>query len=371
MTGIDERMRTLLDDLGLDAIMANTRSSVRYLSGVDFPVTGLAPEERTFVLWTRNRQVLLAPGWYDPYATENSHIDIQYCHYPTWIYDALVDLFKDLDLSAGAVGIEAEFVPMTISDVLRGAMPDIKLQGVDAELLVLRSQKAPEEVEKMHAASRAAELGLIDAISACDVGVTEREFSRILRDAVLANGADSIAWLALRWGDTTQRMVFRDIPIRKGELINIEMGCSIDGYLSDVQRMVAATPVDPVTARAYSDFHALLERSLLGIKPGATTLDVYNSFLADMKDAGLEQWNAYFLGHAIGLDAHEAHWLWQQSDPTNVIPEDSFYALEPMILSPKLLAIEDTVHVSSKGNNVVSSHGDWSELVVLGQRVDL
>lgn len=356
---------------GLDAVIAYTRASLRHLGGVDFPVAGWGAEERTWLVWTPERRILLTPEWGDPYAREFAHdgVEVRFFYHPEWPVDALVGLLRELDLGEATIGIEKEQVPMAVADTLREELPGIRLRGIDDTLSNSRATKTPDEVEKMRLAARAAELGMIDAIAASSVGTTEREFAHLLQKNVIAHGAETISWLAIRWGDDAMRMAFRDVPIKPGELINIEMGCTVDGYFADVQRMVAATPVSEEIADAYRLLHATNRRTMLGIRPGMSALGVYEMYLEDMRQAGLEGWSSYFLGHGIGLGAHEGDLLWAESDASSIIPDDSFFALEPATTKPVLLSIEDTVHVSSAGNDIISAHGDWSELVVLGQQV--
>jgi len=373
MNPLTERTDELLAKRGLDAIVGYTRATLRHLTGVDFPVTGWGAEERTWVVWTPRSRILLAPGWSDPYAYDSvrAGVEVRFFHHPVWAVDALISLVRELDLGAAVVGIESEQLPMAVADALRDALPSMELRAADSALTLNRAAKSPEEVQNMRLASRALELGMIDAVAASREGITERDFAHLLFEGVIAHGAETISWLALRWGDDAQRMAFRDVPIKPGELINIEMGCTVNGYFGDVQRMIAATPVATEIADAYRTLEATNRRTMLGIRPGMSTLEVYKMYLAEMRDAGLQDWASYFLGHAIGLQPHEEHLLWAESNPTDIVPEDSFYALEPAIKEPVLLGVEDTVHVSSAGNDIISSHGDWSELVVLGQRVSI
>ena len=370
---VTQRTDEMLSELGLDAIVGYTRATIRHLTGVDFPVTGWGAEERTWVVWTPQSRVLLAPGWSDPYAYDSVKmgIDVRFFHHPVWAVDALISLLRELELESAVVGVETEQLPMAVADALRLAFPGMTLKTADHALTRNRCAKEPHEAENMALASRALELGFIDAISAARVGITEREFAHLLYEGVIAHGADTISWLALRWGDVPMRMAFRDVAIKPGELINIEMGCTINGYFADAQRMVASTPVSKEISDTYRQLEATNRKTMLGITPGMSTLAVYEMYLGHMQEAGLQDWSAYFLGHSIGLHAHEDHLLWAESDPHEIVPDHSFFSLEPAISVPVLLSVEDTVHVRSEGNDVISSHGDWSELVVLGQRVSI
>lgn len=371
MPTVEEATDGLLSAHQLDAIIGYTRPTLRHLSGVDFPVTGAGAEERTWVVWTPTRRILLTPDWYDPYVfdTVRDGIEVRFFEHPVWPTDALADLVAELGLGTARVGAEVELLPVAVGDRLRRDFPGIELRGMDTELTQLRGEKSASEVPPMVAAAQALERGMADVIATTAVGVTEREFAHQLCEAVVHHGADTIAWLALRWGDDALRMAWRDVPIRPGELINIEMGCTVDGYFGDVQRMVAATPVSAEIADAYRLLHGTLRGTMLAIRPGMTSLGVYEMYLEDMRAAGLEGWSSYFLGHAIGLSAHDHHLLWAESDPHELVPENSFYSLEPAITSPVLISVEETVHVTSAGNDLISCRGDWSELTVLGQRV--
>ncbi len=371
MTMVEEHTDSLLAELGLDAILGYTRATLRHLSGVDLPVAGWGAEERTWVVWTPTRRILLSPDWYDPYIFDSVRdgIDVRFFVHPQWPVDALVSLVGELGLGSARIGAEVEHMPMAVADALRREFPQVSFRGIDTELTRIRHEKTPEEAVNLLLASQALERGLADAIAESAVGVTEREFAHRLCEAVVHHGADTVSWLALRWGDDALRMAFRDVPIRPEELINIEMGCTVNGYFGDVQRMVAATPVRAEVSDAYRKMQSTHLRTMMGIRPGMTSLGVYEMYLAEMREAGLEDWTSYFLGHAIGLHPHEHHLLWAESDPTEVVPENSFYSLEPAITTPVLISVEDTVRVMSSSNDIISSHGDWSELVILGQRI--
>lgn len=371
MTTVEEHMNNLLAEQRVDAILGYTRATLRHLSGVDFPVAGWGAEERTWFVWTPTSRILLSPDWFDPYVFDavRAGVEVRFFDHPKWPIDALIDLVRELGLDNARIGTEIEQLPMAVADALRREFPAIALCGVDTELTQIRAGKSIDEVEHMVAASQALERGIADAVAESHVGITEREFAHMLCEAVVHHGADTVSWLALRWGDDALRMAFRDVPIKPQELINIEMGCTVNGYFGDVQRMVAATPVRSEISDAYRQIQATLFRTMHGIRPGMTSLGVYEMYLDEMRTAGLENWSSYFLGHAIGLHPHEHHLLWAKSDPTELVPDNSFYSLEPAITTPALISVEDTVHVTSAGNDIVSSRGDWSELVVLGQRV--
>lgn len=364
----EERTDAMLESEGLDAILASTRASIRHLSGVDYPGIGLVSDERSFVLWTRDGgRTLLAPGWGADHAGR-SDLDVSLCVHPLEPIDHLVQVLGEQGLTEGTVGIESEFLATAVADRVRSEFPGIELKPADKALIRNRIVKSPDEVEKIRRACRAAELGMIQAIGEGRVGMTDREFGDLLSEAVLANGADAMAWIAFRWGDGEQRMSMIDRPIREGEVINIEMGCTIDGYHADVQRMVSAGSASDEIVDANRRLGEVLARSFETMEPGMPLLEVQARFDEDARREDLAVWDVFFLGHGIGLDPHEDYLIWADADPDLVVPDQSVFALEPAVDKPTILSLEDTVYVSGDGNEVLSCRHEWPALPRLGQK---
>lgn len=173
-------------------------------------------------------------------------------------------------------------------------------------------------------------------------------------------------WLALRWIDTDQDVLPGDEPIGPGEVISIEMGCSVGGYLADVQRTIAVPPAPEDLVFAYRKFSGVHERTMDLLKVGRRYDEFNRLFLEDMAGSGLETWSQYHLGHSVGIDVHEG-FICREND-TEIVPQ-SVFAIEPVIETPTILVIEDIVLVTEDDPEVISSKGDWTELPLLGQRI--
>jgi Xaa-Pro dipeptidase len=364
----EARTDAMLEKEGLDAILASTRASIRHLSGVDYPGVGLVSDERSFVLWTKGgKRTLLAPGWGADHADQTS-LEVDLCVHPQKPIDHLVEVFEDQCLTEGTVGIESEFLAAAVADRVRAEFPGIRLVGVDKAMLRNRIVKSPDEVKKIRGACQAAERGMIQAIGEGRTGMTDREFANLLTEAVLANGAEAMAWIAFRWGDGEQRMSMVDRPIRDGELINIEMGCTIDGYHADVQRMVSAGSVSEEIVDTNRRLGDVLRRSLEAMRPGTPLLEIQAKFQQDARRENLNIWDVFFLGHGIGLDPHEDYLIWAEAEPDLLVPDQSTFALEPAVDKPTILSLEDTVYVTEAGNEILSCQHEWPDLPRLGQK---
>jgi Xaa-Pro aminopeptidase len=104
------------------------------------------------------------------------------------------------------------------------------------------------------------------------------------------------------------------------------------------------------------------------MEPGMPLLEVQARFDEDSRNEGLDIWDVFFLGHGIGLDAHEDYLIWAEADPDLVVPDQSVFALEPAVDKPTILSLEETVYVKAGGNEILSAQHEWPTLPRLGQK---
>lgn len=362
------RTDALLERRSIDAILASSYAGTCHLGGTDFfHLVWPVPEERVYVIWGAdgNRRHLV-PDWCAPTARENARMEIATWAFPESPVQALARNLEAMGLAEATIGVEMEHLTVAVMDELATLLPELDFVRLDEDLVLNRVRKRPEEVERMRKASRAAEIGMAEAIANGEEGMTEKQFSALLKESTLRAGADRIDWLALRWIDTDQDVLPGDEPIGPGEVISIEMGCSVGGYLADVQRTIAVPPAPEDLVIAYRKLSGVHERTMDLLKVGRRYDEVNRLFLEDMAGSGLEMWSQYHLGHSVGIDVHEG-FICSEND-TEIVPQ-SVFAIEPVIETPTILAIEDIVLVTEDGPEVISSKGDWTEIPLLGQRI--
>jgi Xaa-Pro aminopeptidase len=364
-----DRATKLLERRDLDALIVWSRQSLRHLSGLYLPHLGFMPEEYVFLVCTRaGDQVLVASYAMAPDYGAKSGIPVVYWDFNTDPWATLTAELRRLGVDRGRIGVELGHV--TVSDMRRceAALPEATWHEIDHDLMMARQIKTPAEIALIDAAAKAGERAMTVAIERGRVGMTDREFFLELRLASLREGVDELSWLALNWNSVDQRMHSTDAPIRDGEVFSIEMGLSVDGYYCDLQRTVAVGTVSDDVTSAYRRLLSVHRRLIESMVPGATAADVRGRFDPDMTENGLEMWD-WWLGHSLGLDVHEGGTLWLADHVDVVIEEGMVFAVEPVIMTPALLAVEDNVVIESRGARLLSGQFDWSELVRLGEEV--
>jgi len=168
-------------------------------------------------------------------------------------------------------------------------------------------------------------------------------------DTIVATGPRT----ALPHGVAGDRRLLEDEPVM------IDMGCVVDGYCSDVTRMLWARGSGRSGARAREDFeeyrkiHRIVDdarrAALDAVAPGVAARDVDAAARRILATAGLEEGFVHGAGHGVGLEIHETPALSPRSEDR--LEEGMVTTLEPAVYLPGRFGvrIEDMVAVSGAG----------------------
>ncbi|GAA3648774.1 Xaa-Pro peptidase family protein [Nocardioides ginsengisoli] len=362
------RTAELLERSDLDAIVVSSRQAMRHLANLYLPhLSVLSREEQMFFICTRRGDhLVIATEWMEPYAAEKSQLPCVAWDFGADPIARLASELTRLGVASGAIGIETKHV--TVADAQRYGelLPGVTWHGIDDELMLNRQIKTPDEIRLMDEVAKAGERAMVEAIGRGWVGMTDREFQMELRVASIREGVDEVAWLALNWATLDQRTDPTDRPIEPGQVFSIEFGLSVDGYYSDLQRTVAAGDVADEVASVYRDLMQVQDRTIAAMQPGVSVGEMHAKFEADMANRGLTMWD-WWLGHTMGLDVHEGGTIWLRDGSETVFRPGMVFAVEPVVTTPALLAIEDNVVIEEAGPRLLSNQFDWSEIVRLGE----
>ncbi len=95
-----------------------------------------------------------------------------------------------------------------------------------------------------------------------------------------------------------------DIPLKEGDILNIDVTCILDGYYGDCSRMVAIGKVDAEKQKVIDVSHECLVRAIAIIKPGIMIFEIGNVIEAYAAEHGCTVVNQ-FVGHGTGIQFHE------------------------------------------------------------------
>ena len=279
------RLDRLMDEAGIDVVLATSKHNVQYLLGghrADFfdymDATGItrylpvlvypkgAPEKAAYIghrLEKFQREV--NPMW-TPETQTN-----------TWgTVDAMqkaVEHMRKIGLKPKRIATEFGFLPYDASQVLRAAFPDA--EWVDA-LYVLERQrvkKSAEELKLLKYASEAVIESMQAVIGASKPGITKAEVVEALRREETNRGL-TFEYCLITCGTSMNRAP-SDQKWEKGEIMSIDSGGNYEGYIGDVCRMAIQGEPDTELEDLLGEIETIQRAAMKPIRAGMIGGEIY------------------------------------------------------------------------------------------------
>jgi len=348
-----ERARTLMRELGVDALLVSAGASLRYFAGVPW---GASERLVGLVLTRVGAPVLICPVFEE--GSLDAVLQIQ-AEKRLWEeHEDPCELVartlrergaRTLALDPGAAfavhsGLCRHLQPGLITDATR-IIDTCRMSKSAAELaLIQQASDMTLEVQRLAAAI------------ACE-GIGTDTLVRFIDQAHRALGADDgSTFCIVQFGHATAYP--HGIPgvqhLNEGELVLIDTGCTVQGYHSDITRTWIYGRPDDEQRRIWELEHATQAAAFAAVRPGVACEDVDAAARRSLQAAGLGP--DYRLpglphrtGHGCGLAIHEAPYL-VRGNRTPLVP-GVVASNEPMIVIPERFGIrlEDHFYVTEDG----------------------
>src|SRR5438874_11315102 len=173
-------------------------------------------------------------------------------------------------------------------------------------------RKSPEEIEKMAAAGRVLARCHTLLAGKARPGVTTRELDEAAEKFIRSQGAEP-AFKGYRGFPgsicaSPNSMVVHGIPgpyaLERGDLISVDVGVVLDGWVADAARTFPVGPVTPVARKLLSVTEKSLFAGVEQARPGNRLGDVSHAIQQAVESEGLSIVRS-LVGHGIGRDLHE------------------------------------------------------------------
>lgn len=200
---------------------------------------------------------------------------------------------------------------------LQGALPGRGFGLATEVTRELRMVKDADETRLLRLAARAADRVVGQIAAGPLVGRSEADVSREVRERLVAEGHESASFAIVGSGpnsasphhEATERV------IRPGEPIVLDIGGSLEGYGSDITRMLWVTGGQPAHEPT-PEFLAIFDlvrrahaAATAAVRPGVECGAVDEVARRIIRDGGHGADFIHRLGHGIGLEAHEEPYL--------------------------------------------------------------
>lgn len=347
------RLRALLADAGLDALLVTSLVNVRYLTGF----TG----SNAALLVTADDAVLATDGRYTTQAEAESP-DLERL-IDRRVAPALADRAGKADVPR--LGFEAHALSVAdhteLAELADEGRPAGRPALVAADHLVesLRVTKDEGELTLLRTAcaiSCAALEGLLPSVAA---GRTERDVARDLEDRMLDAGADGVAFETIVATGSNSAIPHHqptDREIGTGDLLKIDFGARYRGYHADCTRTFVVGREPAAWQREVFDLVRAAQRAgRAALAPGAELAAVDAAAREVVRDGGHAEDYPHGLGHGVGLEIHEAPMMGPAA--AGRIGSRTPVTVEPGVYLPGRggVRIEDTLVVTDDGPELLTT----------------
>lgn len=243
---------------------------------------------------------------------------------------------------------------------LRKAVKPTTLASAAGLVLGLRLIKDAGEVAAIERAIRVAEQAYEQLCEWLEPGMTEREVAARLVYDMQRLGASGPSFAPIVAAGATGSLPHYapgDRKVSKREGLLLDWGCRVNGYVSDLTRVVWPGSIPPRLGKVYEIVLEAQERAIAAIAPGVPTSEVDARAREHIVAAGYGPQFNHSVGHGMGLDVHEAPGMRKTSK--DVLRPGMVVTVEPGIYLPGEggVRIEDDVLVTEDGYRVLSRLG--------------
>lgn len=332
---------------GIDGLLVSGTENVRYLSGFR--------GEDSVLLVTRDAAALVTDGRYVEQAgSETTGLEILVRKKA--LMPAAARQARRMEI--GRLGVEAGAVTLAQYESLREAAKSIALVSTAGLVERLRLLKDRDEVRAIERAVAVAEEAFLAVIGRLRPGMTEREVALSLDRTMTELGAEAPAFptiVAAGKNSSRPHAVPTDRRIRRGDALLVDWGARVDGYHSDLTRMLFLARIPPIFRRMFPLVQGAQRRALTQMRPGRPLKQPDASARAHFKAHRHNRYFTHGLGHGLGLMIHEAPALASGNDQT--LKPGMVCTVEPGLYRPGRggVRIEDDVLITRNGHRVLTT----------------
>lgn len=343
LAAVRERARLGRDD----ALVVTDLMNIRYLTGFTGSAALLLVGHDTATLVTDERYVEQAS------AQSGAYADV-----------AAAGPADQLDVLARAGGalrqlyFDPEQVSVDLHDRLATAFRPAELARCAGIVEFVRRVKGDAEIERMRRAAQTAVAAHRQVVASLADEPTELELAHRFAEAVRQLGGDGIAFPTIVAAGARASMPHAaptDQRVRAGDVLLMDFGAAVDGYLSDVTRTITVGEPAPDAEQLIAAVTEAHDAGIALAAPGVSHADVDAECRRVLRSHGYDDGPTHPFGHQLGLRIHERPFL--TATATETFEPGNVVTVEPGVYLPGRIGcrVEDTVLITSTGAEILST----------------
>ncbi|MCE5327118.1 MAG: aminopeptidase P family protein [Planctomycetaceae bacterium] len=270
-----------------------------------------------------------------------------------------------------SLGVQAGYMTLAERAALDKAVGAKRIKPVGGLVEELRQVKDDEEVRIIRKAVAIAERAF-ERLTAGGrkgfVGRSERELAAELEYLMRQEGADGPAFatiVAVSAHGSLPHHRPGATRVRGGDAVLIDFGATVDGYCSDLTRVLFVDKIPPKLLEIYEVVRQAQAAAIAAIKAGVSCSSVDEAARDVIEAAGYGPQFVHSLGHGLGREVHEAPRLAKLYRPR--LKAGMVVTVEPGIYLPGVggVRIEDDVLVTRGGCRRLSTLSVQASAMVL------
>lgn len=247
-------------------------------------------------------------------------------------------------------------------------------------------RKSPAEIEKMAAAGRIVADTIAHTGEHLEPGITTGELDRIAEEFIRARGGvpTSLGYrgypkaICISPNDVVVHGIPGAYVVADGDLVTIDVGVTLDGFIADSAYTFAVGEVDAEAQRLLDVGREALAAGIAEARPGNRVGDISSTVQRVVEGAGFSVVRS-LVGHGVGRSYHEDPHIPNFGEPGRgpLLSEGMTIAIEPMITAggPDVFVWDDdwtiatddgslschfehTVAITEGGQRILTATGD-------------
>jgi len=362
LRGRVSQLQRRLREIAADALLVTNPRDIRYL-------TGFIGEDSWALVPLRGRRVYILSD-----SRFEEQIQREAPHATAIIRrGGMVDELAALlgRKSIDRITLQPDYVTLAQRRQLAKKLGAKRLVNAKDGLIQQRSIKQDGEIKAIRKALRIQQQAYRETLDFIKPGHSEQEIAAYLEYRMRSLGADGPSFPSIVAIDANAALPHA-IPGKKqlkvGSMLLIDWGAKVDGYCSDMTRVVAYQRMKPRIHEIYQITLEAQQAGIHAIRPGATLEAIDAAARQVITDAGFGPQFGHSLGHGIGLDIHEQPSLSPRSQ--GKLKPGQVVTVEPGIYLPGVggVRLEDDVLVTQKGGKVLRDLPKGLESAMIGGR---
>jgi Xaa-Pro aminopeptidase len=266
-----------------------------------------------------------------------------------------VEYIRSLPGPIAKIGVEASFLPWNSAKVLQDGLDHCQIVDAYFPLERLRARKTRAELAQLREASERVLASMVAVFEGCAPGQTKNEIVDRLRREEVGRGL-TFEYCLIAAGTNLNRAP-SDQRLEAGDILSLDSGGNYKGYIGDLCRMGILGEPDSELVDLLEVIEEIQQRARRPIRRGAAGAEIFAA-ANELVDASPHRAYLEFMAHGMGLVSHEAprlinydSWSYEGYDATRPLEADMVISIETTMAHPErgFIKLEDTVAVTEEG----------------------